>query len=435
MTIGTVPAARILRHTSKPSMPGSMRSSTTSSAASCACRRRPSSPVAAATTSCPYRSSAVARPTRTAWSSSISRMRDMAPVSRSRRHRTTPPVVLRHDCDTVTTARRPGRPSVAAHDTTTDTRPTAPRRPRPAADPARRRGRLRGHRHRPHRPRRRRTKGALPDVRRRPGGRDRRDPRPPARARRQGRLLRARPEPGPAHRPRPPCRRRGARAGQPHLGPREPHPSRHRRPRPPARTDRGPAAQPRLREPLRPPALRCHRRHRGRRPRRPRRRAGALDRRPRRLVPSRRRRHRRAAAHGAPRRRRPAARRRRRPHPDRRRAPPGPPAAGRRRLDLRDRAGVLTVDAALIARTRPTAHGAGPREHLPALDGLRGIAIAGVLLFHAGHLGGGFLGVDLFLALSGYLITDLLLREVAATRTVSLTAFWARRARRLLPAL
>ncbi|MFC8801285.1 acyltransferase family protein [Promicromonospora sp. NPDC057138] len=74
-------------------------------------------------------------------------------------------------------------------------------------------------------------------------------------------------------------------------------------------------------------------------------------------------------------------------------------------------------------------------DHLPALDGLRGVAILGVLLFHAGHLGGGFLGVDLFFALSGYLITDLLLREVRVSGTVSLTAFWGRRARRLLPAL
>jgi peptidoglycan/LPS O-acetylase OafA/YrhL len=73
--------------------------------------------------------------------------------------------------------------------------------------------------------------------------------------------------------------------------------------------------------------------------------------------------------------------------------------------------------------------------HIPALDGLRGVAIVGVLVFHTGHLSGGFLGVDLFFALSGYLITDLLLREVAATGTVSLVAFWGRRIRRLLPAL
>ncbi|MDA3647877.1 acyltransferase [Saccharopolyspora indica] len=73
--------------------------------------------------------------------------------------------------------------------------------------------------------------------------------------------------------------------------------------------------------------------------------------------------------------------------------------------------------------------------HLPALDGLRGISILGVLLFHTGHLSGGFLGVDLFFALSGYLITGLLLREIATTGAVSLVAFWGRRIRRLLPAL
>ncbi|MDA8369726.1 MAG: acyltransferase [Nocardiopsaceae bacterium] len=77
----------------------------------------------------------------------------------------------------------------------------------------------------------------------------------------------------------------------------------------------------------------------------------------------------------------------------------------------------------------------GGKQHLPALDGLRGVAILGVLLFHTDHLPGGFLGVDLFFALSGYLITDLLLREVEATGTVSMVSFWGRRIRRLLPAL
>ncbi|HEX6354445.1 acyltransferase [Actinophytocola sp.] len=75
------------------------------------------------------------------------------------------------------------------------------------------------------------------------------------------------------------------------------------------------------------------------------------------------------------------------------------------------------------------------KAHLPALDGLRGIAILGVLVFHTGYLSGGFLGVDLFFALSGYLITDLLLREIDTTGGVSLVAFWGRRIRRLLPAL
>jgi peptidoglycan/LPS O-acetylase OafA/YrhL len=77
----------------------------------------------------------------------------------------------------------------------------------------------------------------------------------------------------------------------------------------------------------------------------------------------------------------------------------------------------------------------GRKPQLPALDGLRGIAILGVLAFHTGHLPGGFLGVDLFFTLSGYLITELLLREVEATGAVSLVAFWGRRIRRLLPAL
>ncbi|MBB4908618.1 acyltransferase family protein [Actinophytocola algeriensis] len=76
---------------------------------------------------------------------------------------------------------------------------------------------------------------------------------------------------------------------------------------------------------------------------------------------------------------------------------------------------------------------AGPR--LPALDGLRGAAILAVLMFHSGHLTGGFLGVDLFFALSGFLITDLLLREVETTGGVSLVSFWGRRVRRLVPAL
>ncbi|MFD2422756.1 acyltransferase family protein [Amycolatopsis pigmentata] len=86
-----------------------------------------------------------------------------------------------------------------------------------------------------------------------------------------------------------------------------------------------------------------------------------------------------------------------------------------------------------LVQASPSAGGRKP--HLPALDGLRGVAILGVLFFHTGHLSGGFLGVDLFFALSGYLITDLLLREVATTGTLSLVAFWGRRIRRLTPAL
>ncbi len=74
-------------------------------------------------------------------------------------------------------------------------------------------------------------------------------------------------------------------------------------------------------------------------------------------------------------------------------------------------------------------------EYRPSLDGLRGLAVAGVVAFHLERLQGGFLGVDLFFTLSGYLITRLLLLEHESTGRIALGAFWSRRAWRLLPAL
>jgi peptidoglycan/LPS O-acetylase OafA/YrhL len=75
--------------------------------------------------------------------------------------------------------------------------------------------------------------------------------------------------------------------------------------------------------------------------------------------------------------------------------------------------------------------------YLPGLDGLRAIAVVGVMVYHADHLWltGGFLGVEVFFVISGYLITLLLVSEKERTGTVSLRSFWMRRARRLLPAL
>ena len=75
--------------------------------------------------------------------------------------------------------------------------------------------------------------------------------------------------------------------------------------------------------------------------------------------------------------------------------------------------------------------------YLPGLDGLRAIAVSAVLVYHANHtwLTGGFLGVEVFFVISGYLITLLLLSEKERTGTVRLGQFWLRRARRLLPAL
>jgi peptidoglycan/LPS O-acetylase OafA/YrhL len=72
----------------------------------------------------------------------------------------------------------------------------------------------------------------------------------------------------------------------------------------------------------------------------------------------------------------------------------------------------------------------------PEIQALRAIAVLLVLIYHLwpASIPGGFVGVDVFFAISGFLITSHLLREVDRTGRVSLTAFWARRARRLLPA-
>ena len=85
--------------------------------------------------------------------------------------------------------------------------------------------------------------------------------------------------------------------------------------------------------------------------------------------------------------------------------------------------------------TLPRATQGEPSGYWPALDGLRAVSVAAVIAFHLGHLRGGFLGVDVFFAISGFLITGLLLAEVERTGTVALRAFWVRRFRRLVPAL
>lgn len=85
----------------------------------------------------------------------------------------------------------------------------------------------------------------------------------------------------------------------------------------------------------------------------------------------------------------------------------------------------------------------GPRRYvgsgqgIPALDGVRAVAVGLVLADHGGVPGlpGGFLGVDVFFVLSGFLITSLLIEETSRTGRIGLRGFWVRRARRLLPAL
>ncbi|OFE16865.1 lipopolysaccharide modification acyltransferase [Humibacillus sp. DSM 29435] len=75
--------------------------------------------------------------------------------------------------------------------------------------------------------------------------------------------------------------------------------------------------------------------------------------------------------------------------------------------------------------------------HIAGLDGLRALAIVAVLVFHlnASWLPGGFLGVDVFFVVSGFLITSLLVHEKRRTGRIAFSQFWLRRARRLVPAL
>lgn len=96
------------------------------------------------------------------------------------------------------------------------------------------------------------------------------------------------------------------------------------------------------------------------------------------------------------------------------------------------------------SKAAPTATGRPPHEavprtlgHLRGLDGLRAIAVLAVVIYHAdlGGLTGGFLGVEVFFVISGYLITALLLAERTSTGRIDPVAFWLRRGRRLLPAL
>ena len=88
----------------------------------------------------------------------------------------------------------------------------------------------------------------------------------------------------------------------------------------------------------------------------------------------------------------------------------------------------------MSAKSTPTP---SPPKRFAGLDGLRALAVLVVILFHLspGFLPGGYLGVDIFFVISGFLITALLLREYDSDGRIRLKNFWRRRARRLLPAL
>lgn len=85
----------------------------------------------------------------------------------------------------------------------------------------------------------------------------------------------------------------------------------------------------------------------------------------------------------------------------------------------------------------PTRRPAPPMGYQPGLDGLRAISVIAVIFYHAGFgwMHGGFLGVEVFFVVSGFLITSLLLEEREGSGSIRLRQFWMRRARRLLPAL
>jgi peptidoglycan/LPS O-acetylase OafA/YrhL len=97
------------------------------------------------------------------------------------------------------------------------------------------------------------------------------------------------------------------------------------------------------------------------------------------------------------------------------------------------------ADALTTTSQSPSAEAStrAPSYRVTGLDGVRAIAVVLVILYHLspGAVIGGYIGVDLFFVVSGFIITTLLLRERDATGRIALGAFWRRRARRLLPAL
>ncbi len=93
-----------------------------------------------------------------------------------------------------------------------------------------------------------------------------------------------------------------------------------------------------------------------------------------------------------------------------------------------------------VATALPSAHARPPGTraglgYMPALDGIRGLSVIAVVAFHLGRFPGGYLGVDAFFVLSGFLITGLVLGEHDRVGRIDLARFYVRRARRLVPAL
>ncbi|MGD8684198.1 MAG: acyltransferase, partial [Chloroflexota bacterium] len=99
----------------------------------------------------------------------------------------------------------------------------------------------------------------------------------------------------------------------------------------------------------------------------------------------------------------------------------------------------VVVRAPSVGRSRPADRPAASdaQDHFrPDIEGLRGVAVLLVVLFHAwpGLVSGGFIGVDVFFVISGFLITGLLYRELGRTGRIGFSRFYVRRVRRLFPA-
>ena len=97
----------------------------------------------------------------------------------------------------------------------------------------------------------------------------------------------------------------------------------------------------------------------------------------------------------------------------------------------------MTLASGLVPQTIQPAKAQGiadPRAYRPDIDGLRCIAVMAVVLFHAASLPGGFVGVDIFFVISGFLISRIIFREVDRG-DFSIARFYERRIRRIVPAL
>ena len=96
----------------------------------------------------------------------------------------------------------------------------------------------------------------------------------------------------------------------------------------------------------------------------------------------------------------------------------------------------MQVESDVATPNVAPARAKNPRSYVPAFDGMRGIGLIAVLLYHGGYtiLPGAYFSISMFFTLSGFLITVLILREFANTQRIGLSSFWLRRARRLLPA-